>query len=145
MNTRKLDYKYDPFFIGFDELFNKLNVQPTQTQYPPYNILKRGENRYLLEMAVAGFSEHDLDVSLKENTLVIKGKTISSEMPYDYIHKGIASRDFERKFTLAENIEIKDVMLLNGMLSIKLESFVPEEKREKKFKINSNDKEFLTE
>jgi len=143
--NKRLDYKFDPFFIGFDQFFNKLNAQnASQTQYPPYNILKRGEDSYLLEMAVAGFSEEDLEITLKENTLSIKGNCVDTDLPYDYIHKGIATRDFERKFTIAENIEVKDVLLSNGMLSVKLKSVIPEDKKEVKIKIKS-EKEFLAE
>jgi molecular chaperone IbpA len=126
---------YDPFLIGFDTLFNKF--QKSNDSYPPYNVVKASDTAYLLELAVAGFDEEDFDISLKDNVLTIKGDIGVSEMPTDYLHKGIATRPFVRTFTLADGIEVKSVSLKQGMLTIRLERSAPQEDEPVKFKVNA--------
>lgn len=135
-NTRRIrsDY-YDPFLIGFDALFNK--AAKANDGYPPYNILKASDTAYLLELAVAGFGEDDFDITLKDNVLTIKGDLGTTEMPNDYIHKGIATRPFVRTFTLADGIKVADVSLRQGMLTIRLEKTTPPEDEPIKFKVNT--------
>ena len=139
--------------VGFDSLFKKLGefteTIPKIPTYPPYNIKKVGDNKYIIEIAVAGFGKQDLELELLEGTLTVKGQITADAPDTDYIFKGIADRAFTRKFSLADSVEIKNADLMNGMLKIWLERFIPEEKKAKKININgeetSSTKEFLTE
>lgn len=136
--------------IGFDQVFNRLaelsQNLPKIPSYPPYNIRKVDENKYVIELAVAGFGKQDLELELTDGVLTIKGSTSSDED--NFIYKGIADRAFTRSFTLADSVEIKNADLINGMLKIWLERFIPEEKLPKKIEINEGEKsskQFLTE
>ena len=104
--------------------------------YPPYNIRKEGEAKYIIEMAVAGLSEDDLEVELKEGTLTIRSKQ-STDDESDYVHRGIAKRQFERSFALSDDIVVKGCDLTNGMLIVELEKVIPEEKRARLIPIGS--------
>ncbi len=121
------------FSIGFDSMFDRLLGDSTQhvsnnQGYPPYNIRKDGDIKYFIEMAVAGLSEEDLEVELKESVLQIRSKQ-STEDEANYVHRGIAKRTFERAFTLSDDIVVKGCDLTNGMLTVELEKVLPEEKR----------------
>ena len=123
-------------FIGFDTLFNdmyRLQNIDRGSGYPPYNMTKK-ENTYELKMAVAGISKEDLDVVREKNILTIKGCSIDDSKD-ETIYKGIASRNFKRSFNLADDIEIKDAKLKDGMLTIKMERIVPEEDKPVAIKI----------
>jgi len=129
------------FSIGFDSMFDRLlggNMQHVSNNqgYPPYNIRKDGETKYFIEMAVAGLSEDDLEVELKEGTLSIRSKQ-STEDQSDYVHRGIAKRQFERSFALSDDIVVKGCDLTNGMLIVELEKVIPEEKRARLIPIGS--------
>ena len=129
------------FSIGFDSMFDRLlggNMQHVSNSqgYPPYNIRKEGEAKYFIEMAVAGLSEDDLEVELKEGTLSIRSKQ-STEDQSDYVHRGIAKRQFERSFALSDDIVVKGCNLTNGMLIVELEKVIPEEKRARLIPIGS--------
>lgn len=140
--------------VGFEPIIKRLaeiaDAVPKIPTYPPYNIKKINDTTYIIEMAVAGFGKQDLEVELQDGTLTIKGNVTSDEA--DYIYKGIAERAFTRQFTLADTIEIKNADLINGMLKIWLERFIPEEKKPKKIPIgdsevakDSSTKQFLSE
>ena len=121
------------FSIGFDSMFDRLLGDSTQhvsnsQGYPPYNIRKDEDTKYFIEMAVAGLSESDLEVELKEAILSIRSKQ-STEDEANYVHRGIAKRTFERAFTLSDDIVVKGCDLTNGMLTVELEKVIPEEKR----------------
>ena len=121
------------FSIGFDSMFDRLLGNSTQhvtnnQGFPPYNIRKDGDFKYFIEMAVAGLSEEDLEVELKESVLQIRSKQ-STEDEANYVHRGIAKRTFERVFTLSDDIVVKGCDLNNGMLIVELEKVIPEEKR----------------
>lgn len=134
----------DKWFVGADKILKNLaTAQETYakaTNWPPYNIVKTDENNYTIELAVAGFGKHNLDIELANNTLVVKGGYTVDEIdpvdnPAQYIWKGIADRVFTRKFTLADSVEVKNAEYINGMLKIFLENIVPEEKKSKKVEI----------
>jgi molecular chaperone IbpA len=149
VNTRRYntDLLNDPFFIGFDSLLNKLStVGATPVpSYPPYNLIKVGEDSYLIELAVAGFDEEDFDIELHDGVLTIKAEA-KNEDSADYLHKGIAARSFVRKFTLADTVLVDGVSLHRGMLNVRLKNLVPEEKKPKKILIGRQlDPEFLVE
>ena len=129
------------FSIGFDSMFDRLLGNSTQyvtnnQVYPPYNIRKDGDTKYFIEMAVAGLSEEDLEVELKETVLEIRSKQ-STEDEANYVHRGIAKRTFERSFTLSDDIVVKGCDLTNGMLTVELEKVIPEEKRARLIPIGS--------
>lgn len=126
-------------FIGFDHVFEELNRTfntVKQDNYPPHNIIKTADNQFRIELAVAGFNENELDVSLTNRTLVVKGERLrDDDAQCDYLHRGIASRNFERSFPLADNVEVRAVTVSNGIMSVDLELVVPDEEKAKKIPI----------
>jgi molecular chaperone IbpA len=126
-------------FIGFDQMFEELNRTfntVKQDNYPPHNIIKTGENRFVIELAVAGFMEDELDVSLSNRVLVIKGeRKRDADAEWQYLHRGIASRDFERSFPLADNVEVAAVTVNNGIMTVTLDLVIPESEKAKKIPI----------
>lgn len=131
-------------FVGFDQLFEEINRSFTvskQDNYPPHNIIRTGDTRYVIEMAVAGFMETELDIetvtnSYGQNVLTIKGERKREEdAERQYLHRGLATRNFERSFPLNENVEILNATVANGILSINLEHKVPDTQKAKKVAI----------
>jgi molecular chaperone IbpA len=139
--------QWDRYFVGSDRVLKKLaeiadqSTQMMPIKYPPYNIKKVDENRYVIELAVAGFGKSEIDIQLQEGLLSIHGKCDSPEST-EYLYKGIAERGFKREFTLADNVEVKSSSLVNGMLKVFLEAFIPEEKKAKKIDITDGDNEY---
>jgi molecular chaperone IbpA len=118
--------------IGFDTMFDQLErrfANQVQNNYPPHNIIRTGENTYLIEVAVAGFGKNEVSVSLENNELTIKGEKAEVEETAEiqYLHRGLASRNFVRVFPLAEHIEVKGAEIKDGILTVKLERIIPEE------------------
>jgi len=141
---------FEKFFVGADKIYDKLASIAEQSseliqKYPPYNIKKVDENRYIIEMAVAGFGKQDLEIELNDSKLTIKGRITSgepSEQSTDggwifpqVLYQGLAMRPFTRTFNLADNVEIQAAGLFNGILRIVLDSIVPEHKKPKKIPI----------
>lgn len=146
---------FERFFVGFDPLVKKLSEATEQTvkaaqNYPPYNIKKIDENKYVIEMAVAGFGKQDLEIELVEDKLVIKGNASAQfdaavqksdgewQWPA-FLYQGLANRPFTRTFNLADNVEIRGASLLNGILKVALEAIIPEHKKPKKVEIVDED------
>ncbi len=130
--------------IGFDRMFNMLDTANRQEEgapgYPPYNIEKSGEDAYRIVMAVAGFGEADLEVTAKENSLVVVGKQDKSpegQGQNGYLHRGIAARAFERRFDLADHIRVTAAGLENGLLTIELVRELPEAMKPRSIVIES--------
>lgn len=127
------------FGIGFDNLFDELmraTSQQTNSNYPPHNVIKTGDNSVLIEVAVAGFAEGEVDIQVNKNQLVIKGEQKhKDDGDWEYLHRGISSRDFTHSFTLADHVEVKSAAIENGILSIHLERLVPEEAKPKSIAI----------
>ena len=126
------------FGIGFDNIFDELlrhNQQQSNTNYPPYNIVKHSEDAFAIELAVAGFREGDINITLEKNVLTIKGEQTVSldelEKDVEYVHRGISARNFDRVFTLADYVEVIGAKAENGILTIELERQVPEEQKPK--------------
>ena len=146
-DTTTMFPQMDRYFVGADRVMKKLadiadqSAQMVPIKYPPYNIKKVDENRYVIELAVAGFGKADIDIELQECLLSIRGKCDSPEST-EYLYKGIAEQGFKREFTLADNVEVKSSSLVNGMLKIWLEAFIPEEKKAKKIDITDEDNEY---
>ena len=126
-------------FIGFDRMFDELNrtfASPKQDNYPPHNVVKTSETQFQIELAVAGFDENELDVSLSNRVLTICGeRNRTNDDSWEYLHRGIASRDFERTFPLGDNVEVRAVSVRNGIMAVSLELIVPEEQKAKKIPI----------
>ena len=130
-----------PFTIGFDRVFDRLVDYGAATYetggFPPYNIRKTEDFKHIIEIALAGFSKDEIEVVLTDGVLEIKSSNLpTTEKPKDnLVHKGIAKRAFTRKFTLADDIEIKDAKLKNGLLEIELEQIVPAHKKPRTIKV----------
>lgn len=125
--------------VGFERLFEEMNRtfanSRTSDNYPPYNIAQLDDTHYVIELAVAGFAEDEIDVELKDQHLIIKGTKVKKDNEVRYAHKGISTRNFERDFTLADNVQVKAATVQNGILAIALEHIVPEEQKPKKIAI----------
>jgi len=132
---------FSPLFrhsVGFDRVQRLLDTAAQTDQnsaYPPYNIEQLGETGYQVTLAVAGFSEDNIDITMTDRTLVVSGKTNDSEAERTFLYRGIAGRAFERRFELAEHIQVKGAMLENGLLHIALERIVPESEKPRKIEI----------
>ena len=124
-------------FDVFDNIFDSVfNLNESNTSYPPYNILK-SDNNYTISLAIAGFSKDEVDVSLQENELVIKGVAKDQDEKIEFLHRGIAGRNFERKFRLADTIKVSDASYEDGLLTIYLEREIPEHQKPRKIEINN--------
>lgn len=123
--------------IGFDRLFNLLETGQNQSNggYPPYNVELVDDSHYRIAIAVAGFAERELDITAHDNLLVVKGAHDGESVTRNYLYQGIAERNFERKFQLAEHIQIKGANLENGLLYIELERVVPETLKPRRIEI----------
>jgi molecular chaperone IbpA len=134
-----------PFYrstIGFDRLFNLLDQSTTEGTpgYPPYNIERTGENAYRISVAVSGFSQNELSIVAKENTLTIKGEKSAAETgkeKTEVLYRGIAARAFERVFQLADDVQVKNASLENGLLHVDLVREIPEAKKPRTIAISS--------
>ena len=144
MVTMRTLAEFDPFLkrtIGFDSLFRTLDsmTDSTQDNYPPYNIVKN-DNYYKIEVSVSGFSEEELSVVHENYVLTISGSKDSKDEEYEYLHKGIASRDFVKKFTLSKDLVVVDAAINDGLLVVTLELVVPEEEKPRVIDIKSSPK-----
>jgi len=139
------------FLVGYDKVAEKMATIAEQTaklasNYPPYNVNKIDENKYTIEMAVAGFGKQDLEVELVGDKLIIRGNTTSGEEAEkdssgewtwpQVLYSGLAFRPFTRAFSLADNVEVRSTSLYNGILKIVLEAIIPEEKKPRKIEID---------
>jgi molecular chaperone IbpA len=130
------------FAVGFDNIFDELmrvSSQQSQQNYPPYNVVKHNEDKFVIELAVAGFREGDINVTVEKNQLTIEGEqAVDIDSNVEYLHRGISARSFTRTFTLADYVEVVDASVTNGILAITLERKVPEELQPKKIAITFN-------
>jgi HSP20 family molecular chaperone IbpA len=128
--SRRLSLFDSPFLLGFDQFEQTLDrvSRASSEGYPPYNIEQRGQDNLRITVAVAGFSMEDLSVQLERNQLVIRGKKQAEEPEEErvFLHRGIATRQFQRVFILSEDIEVKGAELDNGLLHIDLERLIPQ-------------------
>jgi molecular chaperone IbpA len=130
--------------IGFDKMFDELNKTFANSvaadKYPPHNVVQLDNTHFVVELAVAGFNESEIDVELANNVLTIKGEKVKAEDAPEltYLHRGISSRNFTRTFPLAENVEVHGATVQNGILTVALELVIPEEKKPKKIAIAFN-------
>ena len=125
--------------VGFDRMFRLLDAMPSgdaAQSYPPYNIERLSENAYRVSMAVAGFAEDDLTIEVKEGTLAIRGEKTDEDKDAEILFRGIASRGFERRFHLADHVEVKGASLKNGLLHVELVREIPEAMKPRTIAIN---------
>ena len=127
-----------PYAVGFDRIFDNLSRyvdnNATSTGFPPYNIRKEGDYNYVIELALAGFGKEDIEVEVADGTLSVRSVKENSE-DESTVYRGISSRRFERKFTMADDIVVNGAKLENGMLTVELERVVPEEKKPRLIKV----------
>jgi molecular chaperone IbpA len=133
-------YDLSPLFrssVGFDRLSRLIEAsQATEAvAYPPYNIEKLGENSYRITVAVAGFGEGDIDITVENNALTVKGKSKTETEATQFLHRGIAGRAFERRFQLADHVEVEAARLANGLLHIELVRRIPEALKPRKIEV----------
>ena len=129
--------------IGFDRLGSLLDTalrgDQTSSGYPPYNIEVRSENEYAITLAVAGFGEDDLDIQVEQGVLTVRGKKTENTKESQYLYQGIATRSFERKFNLADHVEVSGAELKQGLLTVNLVREIPEAMKPKRIAINAAD------
>jgi len=133
--------------VGFDRLADLLDAATTETTngYPPYNIERTDENAYRIEIAVAGFKAEDLAIEVKENLLTVQGRKVANDEPKRYLHRGLAERNFERRFQLADYVVVTDASLADGLLSLSLRRELPEALKPRKIEISAPRSETLIE
>lgn len=132
----------DKYFVGFDDQWNRMTKLHDEfarnvPNYPPYNIYKSDENKYTIELAVAGFGKQDIELQLEGDHLIIKGSL--KDDTQSFLYKGIATRAFTRSFVIDDNVVINGASLMNGMLKVFLERIIPEHKKPRKIEIEDND------
>ncbi len=138
VTTYTWDLFKDPFFIGFDralDTWSHAQTVSSATNYPPYNVIKVDEDNFVVELAVAGFSKTDIDVSTADGKLTVKGELTTEDNDSKFIHRGIAARKFTREWALGEYMEVKAAELKDGMLKIDIVRILPEEKKPKTIKV----------
>ena len=142
-------FDFSPFrrsTVGFDRLFDMLENnsfgQP-QENYPPFDLVKEGDNEYRIQLAVAGFKQDEIDITAQQNVLIVSGRKAdeTEDKSNDFIYRGIANRSFERRFALADHIQVKGADLKDGLLSIELAREIPESMKPKKINIGGSERE----
>lgn len=134
-------FDFSPLYrsaVGFDRLVNLLETASqadSATGYPPYNIETTGENQYRIEIAVAGFRPEELNIEVKENLLTVQGRKAANDEQRRYLHRGLAERNFERRFQLADYVVVTDANLADGLLSISLKRELPEQLKPRRIEI----------
>lgn len=140
-----------PSTVGFDRLLSTLDEalnipEKVLTSYPPYNIAKISEDKYVIELAVAGFKREEIDITLEDNKLTVQGNAKKDEDGNKtYYHRGIALRNFTRVFTLADTVVVNSADLVDGMLVVELQNIIPENKKPRKISLGSTQKVLASE
>ena len=134
--------------LGFERFFDDVerllssDIQKATTSFPPHNILKLDDSRYVVELAVAGFTKDEIEITVQDGTLTIKGEKQDKETEATYLHRGIGTRSFTKSLTVADTIEVKGAEFKDGILKIGLENILPEHKKPRKIEIGNELKEF---
>jgi molecular chaperone IbpA len=139
LTLRSLDIpSIHKFAVGFDNMFDDLlRTSQANTNYPPYNIVKHGDDNFAIELAVAGFKDGEINIQVERNQLTVKGEqAVDLDNQVEYLHRGISARSFARTWTLADHVEVAGAKSENGILTISLERKVPEEQKPKTIAIN---------
>jgi molecular chaperone IbpA len=138
LTLRSLDIpSIHKFAVGFDNMFDELlRTSQANTNYPPYNIVKHGDDNFAIELAVAGFKDGEINIQVERNQLTVKGEQLLElDSQVEYLHRGISARSFSRTWTLADHVEVAGAKSENGILTISLERKVPEEQKPKSIAI----------
>lgn len=142
------EFDFSPLYrstIGFDRLANLFDaaneLDRSGTSYPPYNIERLDENDYRITMAVAGFAQDEIQIESKENRLTISGQKVTDSKEKTFLHQGIATRSFERRFELADHVVVTGASLENGLLHVELVREIPEEKKPRRIEISTSGKQ----
>ena len=135
----KLSLGSHPYMLGFEQLERLLerSAKSGNEGYPPFNIEQTSDNSYRITLAVAGFAEEDLEITTEQNTLVIAGRQKARDEQREYLYQGIAERNFERKFQLAEHVRVDAARLENGLLHVELKREIPEAMKPRRIAIGS--------
>jgi molecular chaperone IbpA len=134
--------------LGFERFFDDVekllasDVAKVSSSFPPHNIIKLDESRYVVELAVAGFSKDEIDITVEDGSLTVKGEKKEKDTDVTYLHRGIGTRSFTKTLTVADTIEVKGAEFKDGILRIGLENIIPEHKKPRKVEIGSELKEF---
>jgi molecular chaperone IbpA len=136
--------------VGFDRLFDMLensNAGQAQENYPPFDLIKLGDNDYRIELAVAGFKPDEIDITAQQNVLIVTGRKNeeAGETGSDYVYRGIATRSFERRFALADHIQVRGADIKDGLLSIELKREIPEAMKPRKINIGGSEQQHTIE
>jgi len=137
-----------PSTLGFDRMFNTLEamldtVPNTSDKFPPHNIIKLDDQKYVVELAVAGFNEDEIDITVEDGVLKIAGEKKETEDEIEYLHKGIGTRSFTKSIKLIDTVEVHGAQYKNGILKIGLENVIPDHKKPKKVEINKKGVKFF--
>jgi molecular chaperone IbpA len=132
---------FEKFFDDVEKLLS-MDIQKTATSFPPHNILKLDDSRYIVELAIAGFAKDEVEISVEEGKLTVKGEKKDKDLDIQYIHRGIGTRSFTKTITIADTIEVKGAEFKDGILRIGLENIIPEHKKPRKIEIGESLKEF---
>jgi molecular chaperone IbpA len=133
---------FERFFDEVDALLRDTTTTKTQTQFPPHNIIKLDDSRYVVELAIAGFGKDEIDITVDDGRLTIKGNKANKDESIQYLHRGIGTRSFTKTLTVADTIEVRGAEFKDGILRIGLENIVPDHKKPRKIEIGSELKEF---
>lgn len=132
---------FEKFFDDVEKLLSS-DIQKVNTSFPPHNIIKLDESRYVVELAVAGFSKDEIEITVQDGTLTVKGDKAEKEVDIQYLHRGIGTRSFTKTLTIADTIEVRGAEFKDGILKIGLENIIPESKKPRKIEIGTELKEF---
>ena len=126
--------------IGFDQIFEEFENRwsnSVQTNYPPHNVIKTGDNTYEIQIAVSGFNKEEISVEVNQNHLVVRGERVrEDDAEHVYLHRGLATRDFQKIFPLADHVEVRSSSIKNGVLSVYLERIIPETLKPRRIEID---------
>ena len=137
---------YQPFNIGLDHVFNRLEAMSGHnTNYPPYNIIKNDAANYEIEIALAGFKAEEIEISTEQNILRVASKVAKRDTDRTYLHKGLSKRSFSNTWQLGDDVRVSSVNFADGLLTIALEKIIPEHQKRTTYTIGAYEKQFLTE
>jgi len=134
--------------LGFERFFDdverllSMDVQKVTQSFPPHNIIKLDDTRYVVELAIAGFSKEEIEITAEDGTLTIKGEKKDKDLEVTYLHRGIGTRSFTKQLTIADTVEVRGAEFKDGILRVGLENVIPEHKKPRKIEISNELKEF---
>ena len=132
---------FERFFDDVEKLLN-MDVQKVNQSFPPHNIIKLDDTRYVVELAIAGFSKEEIEITAEDGTLTIKGEKKDKDLEVTYLHRGIGTRSFTKQLTIADTVEVRGAEFKDGILRVGLENVIPEHKKPRKIEIGNELKEF---